>query len=219
MYFFTVWAAEIAFLTEYCTVMKPVVKALNLLQSETNKHIGAKLSRLETSTKMCLPLIRAIQDGVQKRFGGMMEDPELIAAAILLPKFKTTWTERPDIIEAGLIYVRQHLDQMAEAGVEQVKQYSSDEEDFFFSMKSKRPQGTGELDGYLACVSDKMDLLNSFPHIKKLSLKLNTGLPASAACERLFSCAGLLFTAKRARMSSTNFENQLLHKINRKFRE
>ncbi|KAL3993420.1 trace amine associated receptor [Sarotherodon galilaeus] len=207
--------AEIAFLTQYYTVMKPVVKALNLLQSETNTHMGwllpvifqlkVKLSRLETSTKMCLPLIRAIQDGVQKRFGGMMEDPELIAAAILILKFKTTWTERPDIIEA-------------EAGVEQVKQHSSDEEDFFFSMKSKRPQGTGELDGYLACVSDKMDLLNSFPHIKKLSLKLNTGLPASAACERLFSCAGLLFTAKRARMNSTNFENQLLLKINRKFR-
>lgn len=115
--------------------------------------------------------------------------------------------------------MRQHLDQMAEAGVEQVKQHSSDEEDFFSSMKSKRPQGIGELDGYLACVSDKMDLLNSFPHIKKLSLKLNTGLPASAACERLFSCAGLLFTAKRARMNSTNFENQLLLKINRKFRE
>lgn len=105
--------AEIAFLTEYCTVMKPVVKALNLLQSETNTHMGwlfpvifqlkVKLSRLETSTKMCLPLIRAIQDSVKKRFGGMMEDRELIAAAILLLKFKTTWTERPDIIEAGLI--------------------------------------------------------------------------------------------------------------------
>ncbi|KAL4007865.1 hypothetical protein ACER0C_001717 [Sarotherodon galilaeus] len=168
-------------------------------------QLKAKFSRLETSTKMCLPLIRAIQDGVQKRFGGMMEDPELIAAAILLLKFKTTWTE-------------QHLDHMAEAGVEQAKQHSSDE-DFFFSMKSKRPQGIGKLDGYLACVSDKMDLLNSFPHIKKLSLKLNTGLPLSAACEHLFSCAGLQFTAKRARMNSTNFENQLLLKINRKFRE
>lgn len=105
--------AEIAFLTEYCTVMKPVVKALNIFQPETNTHMGwllpvifqlkAKLSRLETSSKMCLPLIRAIQDGVQKRFGGIREDPELIAAAILLPKFKTTWTERPDIIEAGMI--------------------------------------------------------------------------------------------------------------------
>nr|XP_043903705.1 uncharacterized protein LOC122783127 [Solea senegalensis] len=63
-------------------------------------------------------------------------------------------------------------------------------------LKSKRLQGIGELDGYLACVSNQMDLLNSFPHIKKLCLKLNTGLPTSAPCERLFSCAGLLFTAK-----------------------
>ncbi|CAB1424237.1 unnamed protein product [Pleuronectes platessa] len=48
-------------------------------------------------------------------------------------------------------------------------------------------------------------------------LKLNTGLPASATFELLFSCAGLLFTAKRARMSSTHLENQLLLKLNKKF--
>lgn len=105
--------AEIAFFTEYCTVVKPVVKALNILQSETNTHMGwlllvifqlqAKLRRLETSSKVCLPLIRAIQDGVQKHFGGMVEDPELIAAAILLPKFKTTWTDKANVTEAGKI--------------------------------------------------------------------------------------------------------------------
>lgn len=119
----------------------------------------------------------------------------------------------------GVVYVRQHLAQMEEAAVDQVGQLSSDEEDFFSLMKSRRSQGTGELDGYLSCISNKMDLLNSFPRIKNLSLKLNTGLPASAACERLFSCAGLLFTAKRARMNSANFENQLLLKLNRKFIE
>nr|XP_020481133.1 uncharacterized protein LOC109974981 isoform X2 [Monopterus albus] len=168
--------------------MKPVVKALNILKSETDTHTGwllsvmfqlqAKLSRLETSSKMCLPLIRAVQDGVQKRFE-MMHDPELIAAAILLPKFKNTWTERAEIIEAGLVYVKQNLDQMAEAAVEQIMSLSSDE-DFFSSMKSRRSQG----------------------------------LPASAACERLFSSAGLLFTAKRARISS-DLENQLLLKLNK----
>lgn len=107
--------AEIVFITEYCTEMKPVVKALNILQSETNTHMGwllpvvfqlqAKLSRLETSSKLCLTLIRAVQDGVQKCFGGMMQDPELTAAAILLATFKTTWTERADIIEAGMISI------------------------------------------------------------------------------------------------------------------
>ena len=122
-------------------------------------------------------------------------------------------------LSTGLTYVRQHLDRMAE--VEEVvgQTSSDDEEDFFTSMKVRRSQGTGELDGYLACASSKMDLLQSFPHIKKLALKLNTGLPASAACERLFSCAGLLFTPKRARMNALNFENQLLLKLNRKFRD
>lgn len=92
--------------------MKPVTQALNILQSETNTHMGwllpvifqleEKLDRLQESCKVCLPLIIALQVGVQKRFGGTMEDAELIAAAILLPKFKTTWTEKTDIIEAGM---------------------------------------------------------------------------------------------------------------------
>src|SRR4029434_6732897 len=72
--------------------------------------------------------------------------------------------------------------------LEQVGQY--------FPHKSRRSEGTGELEGYLACFSVNMDLLNAFQNIKKRSLTLNTGLPAWAACERLFSCAGLLFNAK-----------------------
>lgn len=68
----------------------------------------------------------------------------------------------------GLVYVRQHIDQMAEVEVEQVGQHSSDEEHFFSSMKSKRSEGKGELEGYLACIPNNMDLLNSFPNIKKL---------------------------------------------------
>ena len=108
---------------------------------------------------------------------------------------------------------------MAETEEEQgaSKPNSSDEDDFFSTMKSRRSEGSGELEGYLACASESMDLLNSFPNVKKLSLKLNTGLPASAACERLFSSAGLLFTAKRARLSAENFENQLLLKMNKSF--
>ncbi len=65
---------------------------------------------------------------------------------------------------------------------------------------SPKLQSLDELDGYLACASDSMDMLHSFPAIKKLPIKVNTALPASAACERLFSCAGLLFTSKRSRI-------------------
>ena len=72
-----------------------------------------------------------------------------------------------------------------------------------------------QLDGYLACSADHMDLLKSFPVVCKLSVKLNTFLPASVACERLFSIAGLVFSPRRARLNSRNFENQLLLKMNR----
>lgn len=105
--------AEVAFLREYCTTMKPLVKALNILQSESNTCMGwllpvihqlqSKFTGLEKSSKTCLPLIIALQNGLQKRFGQMMDDPELAAAAVLLPKFKTTWTDRADVIEAGKV--------------------------------------------------------------------------------------------------------------------
>ncbi|XP_076740614.1 uncharacterized protein LOC143418886 [Maylandia zebra] len=112
--------AEVAFLREYCTTMKPLVKAANILQSESTSFMGwllpviqqllSKLSRLETSSTTCVPLIRALQNGLQKRFGAMMEDPELAAAAVLLPKFKTSWTDRADVIEAALTCIKQHLE-------------------------------------------------------------------------------------------------------------
>ena len=62
-----------------------------------------------------------------------------------------------------------------------------------------------------------VELLKSFPAVCKLSLKLNTALPASAACERLFSVAGLIFRPRRACIGSKNFENQLLLRLNKAY--
>ncbi|XDV53656.1 hypothetical protein PO909_022103 [Leuciscus waleckii] len=84
---------EIAFLSEYVAVMKPVTSALTVLQSESNTHMGCLLltvfqlrvilRRMEASSKLCLPLLQALEDGLEKRFGEMMEDPELTAATTL----------------------------------------------------------------------------------------------------------------------------------------
>ncbi|KAL1249120.1 hypothetical protein QQF64_020125 [Cirrhinus molitorella] len=219
--------AEVGFLREYCITMKPLLKASSILQSESSVYLGwllpvihqlqSKLNRLETSSQTCTPLISALQNGLKKRFGQMLEDPELAAAAVLLPKFKTSWTDKPDVIEAALKYVKNHLE-TTEQESQHLQRESSDDDDFFSRPLSTKLQSPLELDGYLACASDSMDLLHSFPAIKKLSIKLNTALPASAACERLFSCAGLLFTSKRSRIDSVNFENQLLLKLNKRFR-
>ncbi|RXN12002.1 zinc finger BED domain-containing 1-like protein [Labeo rohita] len=104
--------AEVGFLREYCITMKPLLKASNIFQSESSVYLGwllpvihqaqSKLNRLETSSRTCTPLIRALQNGLQRCFGQMMEDPELGDAAVLLPKFKTSWTDKPDVIEAEL---------------------------------------------------------------------------------------------------------------------
>lgn len=60
---------------------------------------------------------------------------------------------------------------------------SSEEEDFFKPLKSSQAQGPAVLDGYLTCAGDDMGVLKSFPPLLKLSLRLKTPLPASAACE------------------------------------
>ncbi|KAJ8410932.1 hypothetical protein AAFF_G00179670 [Aldrovandia affinis] len=88
---------ELAFLTEYAVAMSPVAQATNILQAEANIQMGwllptinlltAKLDRVKLQLKYCRPLVDALQVGIKNRFGHMTEDPELIAAAILLPKF------------------------------------------------------------------------------------------------------------------------------------
>ncbi|XP_039887793.1 E3 SUMO-protein ligase ZBED1-like [Simochromis diagramma] len=163
--------AEVAFLREYCTTMKPLVKASNILQSESTSFMGwvlpviqqllFKLSKLETSSKTCVPLIRVLQNGLQKRFGAMMEDPELAAAAVLLPKFKTSWTDRADVTEAALTYIKQHLETTEHESEDQQRE-SSDEDEFFSRPISRRLQSAVELDDYLACATDTMELLHSF---------------------------------------------------------
>lgn len=46
-------------------------------------------------------LAKRVQNGIQKRFGDIMKEPELIAAAILLPRFRTSWTTEENILNAG----------------------------------------------------------------------------------------------------------------------
>nr|XP_055038578.1 uncharacterized protein LOC129426347 [Misgurnus anguillicaudatus] len=218
--------AELGFLAEYATVMKPVAMALNLLQGESSVHMGfllptlhqlqEKLKRLLSTCKACQPLVKALQEGILKRFGEVMKEPELIAAAILLPKFKTAWTTDQSLLTTGLDYIKDHLVEISMENDALCYSSPSDEEDFFGSMNTSHSE-TGELERYLSCPSPGgMDLLHSFPQVKKLSLKVNTAIPASAACERLFSHAGLLLTAKRSRLHCKFLESQLLLKFNSK---
>ncbi|XP_058254518.1 uncharacterized protein LOC131359012 [Hemibagrus wyckioides] len=112
---------EIAFLEEYAGTMSPLDKALNILQAEIDVQMGwllptltlliLKLDRIRISSRYCKPLVDAIQGGLQQRFGNMLVEPEFIAAAILVPKFKTSWTADEHIVKLGLDYIKDHLEE------------------------------------------------------------------------------------------------------------
>ena len=102
---------EIEFLQEYCKTMKPLSRALDILQSEKSCFMGFllptlyelcnKLEKVQLMLNYCGPLASAILHGIHVRFESMMTNSELIAAAILIPQFKTQWTSKRDAIEKG----------------------------------------------------------------------------------------------------------------------
>ena len=63
-----------------------------------------------------------------------------------------------------------------------------------------------EVDRYLADRSSELSSLHCYLNIKLLYVKLNTGLPASASVERLFSLGGRVFTPLRTGLSAEHFE-------------
>ncbi|XP_073720008.1 uncharacterized protein [Misgurnus anguillicaudatus] len=109
-------SVEIAFLEEYARTMSPIAKALNILQAEVNVQMGwllptltiliSKLDRLRIASRYCKPLVDALQKGMQQRFANMLVEPEFIAAAILVPKFKTSWTSDENIVKLGKIVLK-----------------------------------------------------------------------------------------------------------------
>ena len=103
---------EVTFLTEYVSVMRPFVQALNILQGENNMFMGylaptifmlrEKLTEKLVSARTCKPLIKALVDGIDARFAYVNSDMDVIAAAIIHPKFKANWTENKSLIDSGI---------------------------------------------------------------------------------------------------------------------
>ena len=84
---------------------------------------------------------------------------------------------------------------------------SDDDEDAFFRSR-RRPHVNVQdvIANYLHDASNTLASLDVWPSLKPTFIKLNNPLPASAACERLFSAAGRVFVPRRGRISDKRFE-------------
>lgn len=96
-----------------------------------------------------------------------------------------------------------------------------DHDDFLiFATPSNDHEGstaTAEALRYLENTSTVVEMLHSFPLVKKLFTRTNTPLNSSAAIERVFNFAGILNHPKRASMLPSNFSSCMFIKANESY--
>ncbi len=145
---------------------------------------------------------------------------ELIAAAIIHPKFKTAWIKNAEQKLIGLAFLENKIQQQQQLATNSDGSNSTDEaasaseleDDFFAFMSTDSTNATAEniLSTYIGSNNLSFDELNGSLRLKNI----NTALPASAACERLYSTAGRVFMPNRTTMTDEHFEQQLLLRVN-----
>ena len=95
---------EFNFLKEYCKVLKPLARGLDILQGEDNCYYGTLLPTLETILKktramkpdismMTLGLAVCIDSSIKQHFNKFFESKDANIAPVNLPKFKLKLVE------------------------------------------------------------------------------------------------------------------------------
>ncbi|KAL7386545.1 hypothetical protein ABVT39_010018 [Epinephelus coioides] len=132
---------EQLFLKEYCSVLKPLTIALDILQGDS--YYGALLPTLETLmsrtlalqhglSRMTADLPGVIVQAIKTRFTPVLESREALLAALTLPKFKAQWiggAERKEEARALLI-AECHTHTLPHAGAaEQAEKNNNEKEE------------------------------------------------------------------------------------------
>lgn len=218
---------EVEFLYEYCTVMDPLSRALNILQGEVSVSMGYLAPTIHqllrtlkscTDLRFCRPLVKAVVSGVEKRFGPLLWDRETVLSACFHPRFKLFWIEEKDRQTLAKKWMEDYLQDMFPQSSNTISE-AQPLDDFtgFFNFSSSRVENTylDELTRFLSEPIKPPTSLIACTYMKQAFIKTNTGVPSSASVERLFSFASDVFCPKRSCLSDNNFEMQLLLKMNK----
>ncbi|XP_025266661.1 uncharacterized protein LOC112638708 [Camponotus floridanus] len=206
---------DVKFLDEYCQVMEPLARALDILQSDVGMYMGyllpvlsslqEKLKNIKNLTD-CQSLVIAIQEGLNRRFCTIFEKKELIIASSLHPKFKLNWLNG-DKKKLARAYLEDLLDIRSNESSSNSSK-DNDYDDFFNfhgQSTSTSESGEEELTRFLKSKRSDVALLLDFPKLKKLFIKFNTALPSSASVERLFSIGNSVLSPSRVTVTITSY--------------
>ncbi|KZS07284.1 Uncharacterized protein APZ42_029044 [Daphnia magna] len=223
---------EHEFLKEFIKIMKPIADALDVFPNEEKMYVGCvlpvltmlkeKLVRFQDDRSIihCVPLVNCLLEGVERGFSPLFTDTNLILAAISDPHFKLSWISEGDKLST-IDLLKKEVDRRANASVDAAES-SLDEASlsdgsptrkkrkrnlFLDGLRKKVTSEIGEVDRYFNdTVPGSLKDLDRFPTIEHIFIEYNSALPSSAACERLFSTAGLIFVQKRSNLSDSNFD-------------
>lgn len=230
----------------YFQIMSPVARALDYLQGETDMFIGcllpvindlreklqkfADLSKedIQRTLPSCYPLVLALLKGISQRFASIDTTDELKIATSIHPRFRLKKL-RADEAETRMLLVLSKLQQRQ--GDFGATDNEGSVEESFFSDDNDHDDDSGPIvprnsrvpnevlrEYLLSKTGCKQVQPSAFPNdeIKMMFIRYNTALPTSASVERMFSAGGRIFQPLRCSISDTNFERQLLFKMNRK---
>lgn len=220
------------FLRKWLEVMHPVAIALDKMQGENtvDSYFGAILPTLHAIKrkldsfvpKHTEALLRALQSGLQKRFGDILslEDfrgssnrKALLVASVSHPYFKLRWLPTIELQQVAEDLFLLELVRMNAAETTATQSTVPVETDDFygFSGNSGSTDSDYKVAGiqYLRDPSHDFHQLTHYPSVARVFLKFNTTIPSSAPVERLFSAAGQILLPRRNRLSDDVFEKLL----------
>ena len=199
-----------------------------------------KLIQCKSSIKFTASLVDSILAGISNRFDSLLTKKEMILAAVVHPQFKLRWLHDDADKFSGKAILLEAMKkaevEMAEASAEtstrnllpsvddgdtkiQTSTQSVSDDDFF-TFHETEPESVAnsalaEMEMFLTDGLRGLSSLHKYSLVKKVFISSNTGLPSSAAVERLFSLGGQILTPRRNRLSDEHFEMLVLLRANR----
>lgn len=224
---------EINYLKEYLVLFEPLARGIDGLQGEKTNFYGDLLPHLfsvkwtfegmirEKKLTIAEELVEPLLNSVIQRFKSFYDFDEsnrsvrmAIIASVSHPKYKLYWFKhiqwlKPKALNLfkGEVEQFESPESVPATSTKKASFLVLEDDDDLTSVDT-------EISRYLSDSTKEIQMLHAYPTIKKVFTKNNTPVCSSAPVERLFSFAGIVNSARRGRLTPSNFEQLVMLKAN-----